>query len=228
MTDPRERRIPGVPSSRESIAEAVGGTRGLVDSGLAAVVFVAVNALAGLRAGIAVAVAVGVVLIVIRLVRREPLRQAISGFFGLALAAAVAGYTHSAEGFFLPGIIYQVVLAVGSLVSLVIGRPYVGYVAATFDDKLVGWRENPPMRRAMSWATLLWAAIFAVRAIVQGFLYVHHHAGLLAASKLGMGWPLFAAGLAMTYALIRRADRYAAAPAGPGASQAGQRPGERS
>jgi len=57
---------------------------------------------------------------------------------------------------------------------------------------------------------------------------VHHHAGLLAASKLGMGWPLFAAGLAMTYALIRRADRYAAAPAGPGASQAGQRPGERS
>lgn len=192
-----------------SIVEAVGGARGLLDSGLAAVVFVAVNAFAGLRTGILAAIAAGVVLIVVRLVRREPLRQAISGFFGLALAAGVAAYTHSAVGFFLPGIIYQGVLAVAAVVSLAIGRPYIGYLGAMFDDRLVGWREDARTRRAMAWATLLWAFVFALRTVVQGFFYLNHHPGWLAATKLGMGYPLFAGALAVTYALVRRAGGYA-------------------
>ena len=214
------RASPTVTST--SITDAVGGARGLLDSGLSAVVFVAVNAVAGLRTGIIAAVAVGVALIALRLLRHEPLRQAVSGFFGLALAAGVAGYTHSAVGFFLPGIIYQAVLAVAAVVSLVIGRPYVGYLAATFDEKLTGWRDDPRMRRAMAWATLLWAGVFALRTVVQGFLYLTHHPGWLAATKLGMGWPLFAGALAITYGLIRRAERFGAdgtgAPGGPGAA----------
>jgi hypothetical protein len=143
----------------------------------------------------------------VRLFRKETLQQAIAGFFGVALAAFVAARTGSASGFFLPGILYQGLLAVLSVVSLVVGRPYVGYVLATVDPKYAHWRESRRLRRAMAVATVLWGLIFLVRAIVQGLLYVSDHVGWLATAKIAMGWPLFAAGLAVTYWLARRAER---------------------
>jgi intracellular septation protein A len=187
------------------LAEAIGGPRGLVDSGLPAIVFVIANAIGGLSPAIIAAIAVGLVLVVVRLYRKESLQQAIAGFFGLAIAALVAARTGHASGFFLPGIIYQGFLAVLAVVSLVVGRPYVGYVMAALDPKYAHWRESPALRRAMSIATLLWGFIFLLRAIVQGLLYRSDHVGWLATAKIAMGWPLFAVGLAVTYWLARRA-----------------------
>ncbi len=206
------------PSStpRTALADAIGGPRGLVDSGLPAIVFVIVNALTGLTAAIAAAVAVGVVLVAIRLYRKESLQQAIAGFFGLALAAFVAYRTGRASGFFLPGIIYQAVLAVAAVGSLVINRPYVGYLLAALDPKYAGWKDSRPLRKAMAVATVLWGLIFAVRAVVQGFLYLHDRVGWLATAKIAMGWPLFAVGIAATYWLARRAAPEVEAQAGAG------------
>jgi hypothetical protein len=187
------------------LAEAIGGPRGLVDSGLPAIVFVIANAIGGLTPAIIAAIAVGLVLVVVRLYRKEPLQQAVAGFFGLAIAALVAARTGNATGFFLPGILYQAFLAVLAVVSLVVGRPYVGYLMAALDPKYTHWRDSPALRRAMSFATVLWGLIFALRAIVQGLLYRSDHVGWLATAKIAMGWPLFAVGLAVTYWLARRA-----------------------
>jgi hypothetical protein len=194
------------------LAEAIGGPRGLIDSGLPAIVFVVANALGGLKPAVASAIAVGVVLLAIRLYRKETLQQAIAGFFGVALAAFVAARTGHASGFFLPGILYQAVLAVMAVVSLVIGRPYVGYLLAALDPKYAHWRSSRPLRRAMAIATVLWGGIFAVRAVVQGLLYLSDSVGWLATAKIAMGWPLFAAGLAVTYWLARRAEPDSAEP----------------
>ena len=188
------------------LAEAIGGPRGLIDSGLPALVFVIADALGGLRVAIIAAVAVGVALVVIRLYRKETLQQAIAGFFGVALAALVAARTGHASGFFLPGILYQAALAVLAVVSLVVGRPYVGYLLAALDPKYAHWRSSRPLRRAMAVATVLWGFIFAVRAVVQGVLYLNDSVGWLATAKIAMGWPLFAVGLAVTYWLARRAS----------------------
>lgn len=187
------------------LAEAIGGPRGLLDSGLPAIVFVIANAVGGLGPAIGAAVAVGVVLLIVRVSRKETLQQAIAGFFGVALAAVVAARTGEASGFFLPGILYQAVLAVVSVVSLVVGRPYVGYLLAALDPKYADWRSSRPLRRAMSIATVLWGVIFAVRAVVQGALYLNDRVGWLATAKIAMGWPLFAVGIAATYWLARRA-----------------------
>ena len=188
-----------------ALAKAIGGPRGLIDSGLPAIVFVIVNAVTGLKAAIAAAIAVGVVLVAVRLYRKETLQQAIAGFFGLALAAVVAYRTGEASGFFLPGIIYQAVLAVAAVGSLIVNRPYVGYLLAALDPKYADWKESRPLRKAMAVATVLWGLIFAVRAVVQGFLYLHDRVGWLATAKIAMGWPLFAVGIAVTYWLARRA-----------------------
>jgi hypothetical protein len=187
------------------LSEAIGGPRGLVDTGLPAIVFVVANALGGLTPAIVAAVVVGLALVVLRLYRKETLQQAVAGFFGLALAAFIAWRTGEASGFFLPGIIQQVALVLVAIVSIVIGRPYVGYLLAALDPKYADWRESPPLRRAMAKATVLWGLIFAARAAVQGFLYLNDRVGWLATAKIAMGWPLFAAGLAVTYWLARRA-----------------------
>lgn len=195
---------PTVPR-QTPLAEAIGGPRGLVDSGLPAIVFVVVNAVGGLTPAIAAAVAVGLVLVGVRLYRKETLQQAIAGFFGLALAAFVAYRTGEASGFFLPGILYQAVLAVVAVISLAVGRPYVGYLLAALDPKYAHWRSSRPLRRAMSIATVLWGGIFAARTVVQGLLYLNDRVGWLATAKIAMGWPLFAVGIAVTYWLARRA-----------------------
>ncbi len=187
------------------LADAIGGPRGLIDTGLPAIVFVIVNATSGLSPAIIAALASGVVLVVVRLIRREPIRQAISGFFGLGIAALFASRTHSAKGFFLPGILYQAALAVAAIVSLAIRRPVIGYAMAALDPRYARWRQEPKLIRAMDLATVIWGFVFLLRAVVQGILYLGNHPGWLAAVKIAMGWPLFAAALALSYALGRRA-----------------------
>lgn len=187
------------------LADAIGGRRGLLDTGLPAVVFVIVNAATSLMPAIYSALGFGVLVLAIRLIRREPVQQAIAGFIGIGIAAFVASRTHSAEGFFLPGILYQAALVIVAAVSLLIRRPYVGYLMAALDPRYAQWRRQPALLRAMDRATVIWGLVFLSRAVVQGLLYLAHHPGWLAAVNLAMGWPLFAGALAASYALARRA-----------------------
>jgi hypothetical protein len=48
----------------------------------------------------------------------------------------------------------------------------------------------------------MWAAVFALRAIVQGYLYVHGHVHWLAPVRLGMGLPLWGLAVAGTLFVI--------------------------
>jgi hypothetical protein len=199
------------------IAEAIGGPRGLLDIGISGLVFVVVNAASSLTPAIFSAVGFGLLLVVFRLIRRQPVRQALTGFVVIGIAAFVASRTHSARGFFLPGILSQGALTIVAAVSLVIRRPYIGYLMGAIDTRFAHWRETPKLFRAMNYATMIWGFVFLFRAVVQGLLYLANRPGWLAAVQLAQGWPLFAAALASTYALARRA-----APTG----QAGQDDGE--
>src|SRR6266516_5973663 len=59
------------------LVESIGGWRGLVDSGLPVVVFVAANTVAGLAAAVWSAIGCGVLLLALRLVRRESVQQTV-------------------------------------------------------------------------------------------------------------------------------------------------------
>jgi hypothetical protein len=101
--------------------------------------------------------------------------------------------------------LYQAALVVVAAVSLAIRRPYVGYLMAALDPRYAQWRRQPALLRAMDRATVIWGLVFLARALVQGTLYLAHHPGWLAVVNLAMGWPLFVAALAASYALARRA-----------------------
>ncbi|HET7529987.1 MAG TPA: DUF3159 domain-containing protein [Mycobacteriales bacterium] len=180
------------------LGEMIGGRRGVIDASVPGVALVIVDTFASLAGAIVVALAAAAVLAVVRAVRREPLRQAAMGLLGLAGAAALAAFTGEAKRYFLPGILINAGYAVLAVASIAAGRPALGYVAAMLDRGYSHWRAHPPLRRAAAMATGMWAAVFALRAIVQGYLYVHGHVHWLAPVRLGMGLPLWALAVAGT------------------------------
>lgn len=199
-------------TTKPALVEALGGKRGLIDSGLPAVVFVLVNSVVqafgdrgtALDAAIAASVACGLAIVVLRLVRKETLQQAISGFFGLAIAVFFARRSGEARGFFLPGIFINVAYGLAFVGSAVLGRPIVGYVYGAVEGLDARWRADSRLRRTFAVASVGWSLVFASRAVVQAVLYVMDRPGLLAASKLLMGWPLTIAAVALTVAYVKR------------------------
>src|SRR4051812_4044128 len=178
------------------IGEMIGGRRGVIDASVPGLTLVIVDTFASLMSAIVVALIAAVLLAVVRAVRREPLRQAAMGLLGLVGAAALARFTGEAKNYFLPGILINAAYAVLATGSIVARRPVLGYVAAMLDRGYGHWQEHPPLRRAAAIATGMWAGVFALRAIVQGYLYVHGHVHWLAPVRLGMGLPLWALAVA--------------------------------
>lgn len=191
-----------------TFVEAVGGVRGLVESALPATVFVLVKLFTdGLWPASVAAVVVGLVLAADRVRRGESLQQVGSGFFGLLVAVVVARTTGSGEGFFLPGILFTGLLGVVFLVSVLVGRPAIGVALAGLDPKWAGWREHPPLRRAVQVATLFWALTFFVRAAIAGYVYSldGDNDGALLVTVNVVKWPLIVAAAVLTVWLVKRA-----------------------
>src|SRR5207253_9442846 len=114
----------------------------------------------------------GGLLVAFRVLRRQPVRQALTGFVVIGVAAFVASRTHSARGFFLPGILSQGALTIVAAVSLFIRRPYIGFVMGAIDTRFAHWRESPMLLRAMNLGTMIWGLVFLFRTVVQGLLYL--------------------------------------------------------
>jgi hypothetical protein len=202
--------------ARARLVSALGGTRGVVDGGLPPLLFALVNAVVGangtrpvaLGAAIGAAAATGSAIVVLRLVRHEPLRQALGGLGGLTIAIAFAVQSGEARGFFLPGIYVDAAYAIAFLASALIGRPLVGAVYGLLSGRRGSWRENARLRRTLTRATIGWSLTFAVRAGVQALLYVNDEPALLAVSKLLLGWPLTILAVGLTFAAIGRVTRH--------------------
>jgi hypothetical protein len=205
--------VSGEPSAKPALVDALGGKRGLFDSGLPAVLFVFVNSVvavfaardAALRAALISALVCGAGIVVLRLLRKETVQQAVSGFLGLGIAVFFAARSGEARGFFLPGIYINIAYGSAFLLSALIGRPIVGAIYAAVDGLDKRWREEPRLRRIFAVATVGWSLVFAVRAVVQGVLYSMDALGALAAARLLMGWPLTIAAVALTVAYVSRA-----------------------
>jgi hypothetical protein len=118
------------------LKRAIGGKRGIVDGTVSPLVFVIVNAIATTHAprptalplAISAAVGAGAALVVLRLVRKEPLKQALQGLAGLAIAVVFALRAGEARAFFLPGIYVDGAYALVFAGSALVGRPLIATV----------------------------------------------------------------------------------------------------
>jgi Protein of unknown function (DUF3159) len=187
------------------LERALGGWRGMIDSGLPSVVFVLVYMLNGrvLQPALLAALAAGAVILVLRLVRRQPLTQIFAGFAGVAISAYVSSRTGQARGFFLWGLIVNVAYGAAFLISLAVRWPLMGVVVGAFTGDPTGWRKDTDLRRTFAAATWVWVFVFGSRILVQVPLYLAGWVGALGTAKILMGWPLFLFGAYVTYRLLK-------------------------
>ena len=191
-----------------SVLRAMGGIRGIVESVLPGLAFLAVYAFTlELVPSLVAPAAIGVLAIVVRLVRREPLLPAIAGLLGTVVCAALSLWTGRAQEYFVPGFWLNGAYLVGLVLSVVVGWPVVGLIVGFLMNDGTRWRARPRVRRLLSVLTLVWAAIFALRLAVQVPLYLAGDPAVtwLAATRLLMGVPLFGLMVVITWLVVRAA-----------------------
>ena len=193
--DPTARATP-------TVWEQMGGPMGMVDSGLPVVVFVVVNAIAGLGWGSARRWQPAVLIAGMRIARRRPVTQAIAGVFGVGVAAYIAYRTGTAKGYFLLGIWSYLLYGGALLLSMIVRWPLVGVIWEGINGRGAGWRSDKRLVRRYDWATFVWVIVFAARYLVQNYLYDTDQVGWLAAVRLLMGYPLFIAAIAISLVIV--------------------------
>ncbi|MDO5075665.1 DUF3159 domain-containing protein [Corynebacterium sp.] len=185
--------------------DQMGGLGGLVSSTLPILVLVPVNNFYGLVPALCAAVGVAVAVLIWRLVRKENLQPAFSGFFGVAIGAAIAWGTGSAKGYFLYGIWMYLLYGIVFAVSVVVKWPMVGVIWRGINGENMAWRKVPRARRAYAIATIGWTLVFAARFVVQNWLYQSDATTALAVTRIAMGWPLTGLVLLLSVWAVRRA-----------------------
>jgi Protein of unknown function (DUF3159). len=198
---------PGETPTAGALLSAIGGARGLVESILPGLGFlVTYTVTKELLPSVLAPLAVAVVFIVVRLASRQAVTTAVAGALGIGISAALALFTGNANDNFVPGFFINGAVLLVMLLSLALRRPFIGVIVALLlnDDD---WRKDPAKLRVAAIATILWAALAALRLAVQVPLYFAATADALAATKLIMGVPLYAGLLWVTWLLVRTAWR---------------------
>jgi hypothetical protein len=195
---------PGEVPTAASLLRAVGGVRGLVESILPGLGFLIVYTVTqDVLPSVLAPLGVALVFVAARALSRTMITPALAGLIGIGVSAALALMTGRAEDNFLPGLVINAVSVVTLLVSIAIRWPIVGVIVGLLTNELTEWREDRAKRRVLTVATWLWVGLFSARLLVQVPLYLAEQAEALAAAKLIMGVPLYAAMLWVTWLLVR-------------------------
>ncbi len=196
---------------RELFEKALGGWRGLVDSGLPAAIFLILYLVfSELNLALWVSLSVGAVIFALRLIKKESLSQVIAGFFGLAISVFITYRTNNAANFFLTGLVTNAIYAAVFAGSIFIKKPLMAYIIGAISGDTKLWLTNPSLRRVCVNLTWFWVGLFSIRLIVQIPLYFNQAIGLLGTSRLFMGWPLYLLAVYVTYRIAKAARDRAA------------------
>ena len=213
MSTEQQDGVTGAPGTQETdslgvdramLDQAIGGWRGMIDSGLPAAVFVIAYLATSqqLRPTVIAALVSGAVIAVVRLARRESLQQVVAGFFGVAISAFVATRTGRAENYFLIGILINVAYMLAYAISCIVRWPLLGVIIGYVRGDATGWRADPRQYRAYATASWIWVAMFGLRLVIQLPMYFAGAVGMLGVAKLVLGWPLFLLAAYLSYRII--------------------------
>jgi len=191
---------------REKVLQAFGGKKGLIDSGIPAVIFLVVfNIVDALRPALISAIAVSALLTLIRLARRETVQHAMSGFIGVLICAWFANRTGNASDLYIPKLLTNLGYGTVYLIGNLVGWPIMGLVLGPILGENLKWRNHPERKRAYTLASWLWVAMFFTRIAVQYPIYRTGNVNLLGTVNLAMGYPLFIATAYGTWQIIKNA-----------------------
>ena len=199
---PTPRWMSQATSQEFSWSQALGGTRGVIEASAPGLVFVVYVLTHALVPTLVAALSVALIACLIRLIQRQGVQQALSGFFGVAVGVVVAAATGRGENYFAWGIATNVAMSAAFAVSVLARRSLVGFFYAMATGLPTGWRADASQRslrsrcNALTW---MWAGLFGVRVAVQAPLWAAGAVAELGVAKLALGLPLFALGAWATW-----------------------------
>ena len=190
---------------RDRIVNALGGKKGLFDSGIPALVFLIVfNLRDDVVEAAFVALGLSAIITVLRLIKREKLQSAISGIVGVLICYLLVRSTGKAEDFYLPGLFINAGYGALYLLTNIAGWPIIGLVLGPLLGEDFHWRKVPERKRVYMLAGWLWVGLFFSRLAVQLPLYLSGNVNALGIARLIMGYPLFIACAWATWLVIKR------------------------
>jgi len=196
----------GHSEDKDKVLNALGGKKGLIDSGLPSLVFLIVFNLSGknITSAIYAAIGLSIVLTFIRIVKRETVQHAFSGLIGVGACAFIARRSGNAADFYLPGLWINAGYALLYALTNLFKWPLLGVVLGPILGENLLWRKDPARLKAYTKAGWLWVGMFAARLIVQYPLYKSGNVNLLGTARLLMGYPLFILTAWGTWLILRK------------------------
>jgi hypothetical protein len=190
-----------------ALFEAFGGVRGMVETVLPGLLFVTIYTInQSLKSSAIAAVAVSLVLLAVRLVRRDTMKHAFSGVFGVAFGVAFAMFTGSAKGFYLPGLLYTLGLALAYIVTTLAGAPLIGVILGPIFKENLSWRtRNPGRKKAYTKSSWAWGLILLAKCAILFPLYVWADATQLGWVLVSLKIPPFLLAVWLTWIFLAKA-----------------------
>ncbi|MBY8887111.1 DUF3159 domain-containing protein [Streptomyces sp. PTM05] len=190
-----------------ALLEAFGGVWGMVDTTVPGLVFVAVFTLKhDITTSAIAALGLSLVLAIARVVRKQTLKHAFSGVFGIAFGAFFAMLSGNAKNFYLPGMLYTLGLAIAYVVSALVRYPLIGVLLGPILRENLSWRtRNPGRLRAYTRSTWAWGLILLAKSAILFPLYWWGDATQLGWVKVALGIPPFLLSVYLTWIFLAKA-----------------------
>ena len=190
-----------------ALFDAFGGVRGMVETTVPGLVFVAIYTVnRDIKSSAIAALALSVVMGVSRLVQKGTVKHAFSGVFGVAFGAVFALMSGNAKNFYLPGMLYTLGLAVAYLVSAAARFPLLGLILGPVFKENLSWRKrNPGRLRAYTRASWAWGLILLAKSAILFPLYWWGNATQLGWVKVALGIPPFLLSVYLTWIFLVKA-----------------------
>ena len=170
-----------------------------VDAVLPPLVYALFNAIFGLEIAVIAALTLAVALGVGRLLKQQDWKYALGGIAGVGLAAGLALLTRNAVSYFIPAMVSSGVLLLGSVISLILGKPLAVWASHLTRGWPLEWFWRKDVKPAYVEVTWMWTAFIAMRLVLQIFLYVRGEAATLAWANTLLGWPVTIIILVVSY-----------------------------
>jgi hypothetical protein len=193
---------------RDKVLAAFGGKKGLIDSGIPSVIFLVVfNVTDRLNSALFASIVISAILTIIRLIRRDTVQHALSGFIGVLICAWFANRTGNASDVYIPKLLTNLGYGTVYLIANLAGWPVLGLMLGPILGENLKWRNHPERKRAYTMASWLWVAMFFTRIAVQYPIYRSGNVNLLGTVNLAMGYPLFIATAYGSWLILKSAPK---------------------
>ena len=193
---------------REKVISAFGGKKGLIDSGIPSVIFLVVfNISKELQSALIAAIVISALLTITRLLMRDTVQHAFSGFIGVLICAWFANRTGNASDLYIPKLLTNLGYGTVYLLANLAGWPILGLMLGPILGENLRWRNYPARKRAYIQASWLWVGMFFLRIAVRYPIYKTGNVNLLGTVNLAMGYPLFLATAYGSWLILRAAPK---------------------